>query len=212
MRYVHQKHSSLMYMSLDKPVIFMDLNMDSNPIGRIYASLDREVFPEGVDNFVGMVRGDTHKISKTSKDLYQQHQRSFNNTSFFKVKYNNYMVGGDIYNDDGSSAGTIFDDEPLPAPDTVLYYTHDVKGIISLVPYRDDVTGDLMYDSTFMITLDSPKSTNLISELDTDQIVIGSIYSGLEVLDKINMAHVPFAGRKYPRIKITRVGINAVRK
>ena len=114
------------------------------------------------------------------------------------------MVSGDIYNNNGSNAGTIYCDKPIPACFGDYYYRHDTKGLVSLVPFKDEATGKLFYDSTFMVTLDNSKPSNLLCELNCDQIVIGQIYDGLCVLDKMNELIKPYAGRKYPEFIIGR--------
>ena len=60
-----------------------------------------------------------------------------------------------------------------------------------------------------MITLDDAKATNVLTELDNDHIVIGQVYDGLDVLDKMNKLIVPYAGRSYPNfiIKIKSVHV-----
>ena len=129
-----------------------------------------------------------------------------NHNIFFSCSHNKYIIAGDIYNDDGSSAGTIFNDEPIPEPSGNMRAHHDAKGLISLVPFKDEATDKICYDSTFMITLyDQP--TDLMEELDADQIVIGKIYSGIEVIEKINKLLFPFAGKKYPKFKIEKSGL-----
>ncbi len=58
-----------------------------------------------------------------------------------------------------------------------------------------------------MITLDDARPSNTLGSMDTDQIVIGKIYEGIEVVDKINKLIKPYAGRKYPDFTISKVDI-----
>lgn len=193
----------------ENPVVYMDISLNGQKLGRICIRLYRGAFPAGVENFVKIATGNTCRICKPSEPKYRyiKHiKRSFDNTNFFNHSYNNYIVGGDIYNNDGSSAGTVYNDEPIPEPEIFLRTHHDAKGLVSLVPFKDEATDKIFYDSTFMITLyDRP--TEMMDELDKDQIVIGKIYSGIELLDKMNQLLVPFAGKKYPKFKIEKSGI-----
>lgn len=192
-------------------VVWMDISINEEVIGRIHIKLFPEVFPAGVENFIRIVTGETyraeHKGTGDNKFI-REVRRTYEGCKFFNVLYGNYIVSGDIYNNDGSRAGTIYEDNPIPQMFGDYFYQHNLKGLISLVPFQDKDTGELFFDSTFMITLDRPTRTNTIEDLNTDQIVIGQITQGLEILDKINTLVFPYAGRRYPDIRIHKCGTN----
>lgn len=188
----------------------MDILLQDEVIGRIFIRLFREVFPAGVENFYRIASNRTYRIDEKgfgNHRFTRERLRTYEGCKFFNLKFNNYVVTGDIYNNDGTSAGTIFNDEPIPADFGDYYYPHDSKGLISLVPYVDVRTGMTYYDSTFMIILDDVRPSNTLAELDSDQIVIGQVYQGLEVIDRINNLIRPFAGRRYPDFRIGKTGI-----
>ena len=195
------------------PIIWMDIFIKDEFIGRINIRLFREVFPAGVENFIRIATGQTFRTElkgKGNHTFVRQVRRTYDGSRFFNFSHNNYIVSGDIYSNTGISAGTIYNDEPIPA--TLFgsaYYEHAMRGLISLVPFRDSETDELFYDSTFMITLDMPKDSNVLQALNSDQIVIGQIIEGLEIIDKINILLFPFAGRKYPELIIGRAGLNS---
>lgn len=164
--------------------IFLEISVDCEIIGKIYINIFEETFPEGVQNFLSLIKG--NKTNKTYKG-----------SDFFKLRYNCYIIGGDIYNNNGKTAATI-DNKLISENLGELYYTHDTKGILSLIPYCDPETGNRMYDSTFMITLSGP-----MPELDDQQIVIGQVFGGLDILNKLNYLIKPYAGRKYPKVQIS---------
>jgi cyclophilin family peptidyl-prolyl cis-trans isomerase len=195
------------------PVVYMDISLKGDLLGTIYIRLFRDAFPAGVENFVKIAGGRTYKISKKGSGQYKytkQSKRTYEGSKFFQMLYNNYIVAGDIYNNNGTSAGTIYCDKPIPPDFGEYYYPHEAKGLISLVPFRDEATGKLFYDSTFMITLDDIKPSNVLGDLDTDQIVIGQVYSGIDVLDKMNQMIRPFAGRKYPEFIISKSDVHRI--
>lgn len=191
------------------PTVWMDIVIQEQVIGRIHIKLFRDVFPAGVENFLHLAQGDTirseYKGSGDNK-FVREVVRKYEGGKFFNFLHNNYLINGDIYNNDGSRAGTIYNDQPIPPVFGNYFYQHNMKGLISLVPFQEAGTGRLFYDSTFMITLDGSKTNNIMSELDKDQIVIGQIYEGLEVIDKINELILPYAGRRYPDIRIGQTG------
>jgi len=189
----------------ENPIVYMDIMLKTECIGRIFIKLFREVFPAGVENFVRLIHGRTYCIKKKGGGRYKykkEIRRTYEGCKFFNFLFNNYVVSGDIYNNNGTNAGTIYYDQPIPSNFGDFYYPHDSKGLISLVPFKDEASGALFYDSTFMITLDNCKPTNVLSELNHDQIVIGQIYDGLYVIDRINELIKPYAGRRYPEFVI----------
>jgi cyclophilin family peptidyl-prolyl cis-trans isomerase len=188
----------------------MDISLKGEIIGRIYIRLYRDVFPAGVENFVKVAAGNTFRVIKKGIGRYKykkEIRRTYEGCKFFHFLYNNYIISGDIYNNNGTSAGTIYNDEPIPPEFGEYYYPHETKGLVSLIPFKDEATGKLFYDSTFMITLDDIKPNNLLKELDNDQIVIGQVYDGIDILDKMNEMIKPYARRKYPTFEISKCDI-----
>lgn len=187
----------------DNPLIYMDISVNDQPVGRMVFKMLRDSFPAGEENFVGIA---TNKTSRNSPKGYGIHKyvrqvdRNFNDTNIYDWVHNNYLIGGDIYNNNGTDAGTIFGDQPIPAELGDYYYPNEIKGLLSLIPYRDDA-GNLYYDSTFMITLKSD-----LDDLDPDQVVIGQLTEGNDVLDTVNRMIFPFAGRRKPKVTITKTG------
>jgi cyclophilin family peptidyl-prolyl cis-trans isomerase len=193
------------------PIVWMDIVIKEEVIGRIFIRMFREVFPAGVENFIRIAGGRTIRTEEKGQGKYKFRKeiiRTYSGSKFFNFSHRNYIVAGDIYNNDGSRAGTIYDDEPIPPLLGNYFYDHSLMGLVSLVPFHDEQTGEIFYDSTFMITLDFAKPSNILNELNRDQIVIGQIYQGMEVIAKINQLLVPYAGRRYPDIYIGNCGIH----
>lgn len=187
------------------PIVYMDISLKGEIMGRIHIRLFRDVFPAGVENFVRIAGSRTYRVMDKGTGRYKykkEVKRTYENSKFYHFLYNNYIIGGDIYNNNGTNAGTIYNDQPIPADFGEFYYPHETKGLVSLVPFKDETTGKIFYDSTFMITLDDIKPSNILSDLDLDQIVIGQVYSGLDLIDKMNELIKPYAGRKYPEFII----------
>lgn len=192
------------------PTVFMDIMLRGVKMGQLQIKLFREVFPAGVENFVKIAEGTTYQCTATGSGRYQYkkfRQRTYAGCRFFGLSYNNFMTSGDIYNNNGTNAGTIYNDQPIPAVFGNTYIPHDRAGLISLVPYLDEQSNRVYYDSTFMITLDHPTPTNRLGELDANQIVIGNVCSGMDIIAKMNNLIRPFAGRRYPVFEISRSGL-----
>lgn len=189
----------------DYVCVEMTLQANQSEIGTIRIRLTRSAFPAGVENFVHLIKGSScyanaRKKVFTSEIIHRA--KSYQNCSFHLVVGSHYMTSGDIYKHDGSASATIYNDEPFPGPATFeRELDHMRKGSVSLFPF---VYNDIYYyDSTFMITLDDAKPTNGLANLDQMNIVIGQVYEGLEVLDKINEIYRPQAGVRRPRLYIS---------
>lgn len=188
------------------PIVFMDIMSKSECLGRIHIRLDREVFPAGVENFVRIAAGMTYRTER-QLNYIREIKRTYDGCRIFHSLWDNYIVTGDIYCNDGTRSGTIFCDLPFEYPDCGLWYNHNAPGLISLVPYFDECTGQFFYDSTFMVTLNGCQPCNVIGELDIDQIVIGRIYQGLEILPKINcLIRSPAGSNRYSCLQIGKCG------
>lgn len=201
--------SEIPYTS-DNPVIYMDIGLSDNLMGRIHITLFRDVFPAGVENFVHIAKGDTYRTIKQGVGeytFYKQIRRTYDGCLFFEKKHDNYVISGDIYKNTGESSGTIYCDNPIPPQLGKYFYDNDKIGLVSLVPFTDEESGEKYYDSVFMITLQDASSTNLLKHIDSDHIVIGTITNGIEIIKKMNDMIVPFAGRKQPEFRIIKSGL-----
>lgn len=189
----------------------MDIKLGDQNFGRLYIKMLRDAFPAGVENFINIALGKTCRVIDKGSGKYKfrkEIRRTFNGCKFYQMHHNNYIISGDIYQNDGTHAGTIFNDKPIPNEPGEYYYPHETKGLLTLVPFSDEDDGNIYYDSTFMITLDDVRTNNVLRELDEDHIVIGHVCGGMDILDKINQMIKPFAGRKYPRFEIDKCGIH----
>lgn len=191
----------------DSSVIFNIVSNDK-PLGNIRILLLRDAFPAGVENFYHIAKGNTYKIEEKGfgqSKFAKKTDRSYHDTKFFKLKHNQYIMGGDIYNNNGTGYGTIYDDKLIS--ECFLgeyYYPFDTKYLVALVPIKINGTNETFYDSTFIITLDTPYNNEKLRFLDDGYIVIGTVVQGTDILDKLNTMITPFAGRKYPTIKINK--------
>lgn len=180
-------------------IVYFDMGLNGEDIGRITIELYRDCFPDAVENFLRIAEGSTSR-SEPRNGYTRLTKRSYEGTRFFRKVYNQYIMGGDIYQNNGTDAGTIFNDQPIPEIVPDYFIPHDKSGLISVVSYPSESQGKL-YDSTFMITLGPTP------ELNTTQVVIGSVIRGQEILTRINNSIVPIAGRRYPLYYIIKSGI-----
>lgn len=197
-------------MNSNKPIVYLDFYKDDIYIGRIYVELFPDSFPDGVENFIRLIEGSTFREKQNGYGEFKyitSLQRTYAGCKVIRQMYDNYIVLGDIYENNGSSAGTIFNDNPIEPNFGDYFYPHETKGLISLVPFIDTATNKKYYDSIFMITLNDIQPNNVMKNLDIDQIVIGSVSRGIEVVDKINKLLKPIADKKRTNIYIKKCGL-----
>ena len=172
--------------------VFLDIDLtDQNTnitsrLGRLVIEIYDDLFPFGSKNFVELCTG--------SNGI------SYVNCKFYKIEFSKYAMCGDITNNNGTGAATIFNNEPILGLFGETYISHSQKGLISLVPFKSN--GINYYDSNFMITLISE-----LRELDNDCVVIGKVVSGIEILNIVNNSYRSFPGKKYPIITIANCGL-----
>jgi peptidyl-prolyl isomerase H (cyclophilin H) len=192
------------------PKVYMSFTTDGEKLGTVKIELFRDVFPLAVENFVYLCKGSTYReddIGIGTHTIHKITKRTYEDSKAYKYYHNRFIEFGDIYKNDGTSAATIYNDELIPAYYADYFYPHDSKGLISLIPYEDPITGLIYFDSNFKITLSAANPINRLASLDKTDIVIGRIYSGLDVIESINNLITPFAGREYPTIRISECGI-----
>lgn len=199
---------TILPITSSESTVHFSISMNEQLLGTIKILLMRDSFPDGVDNFYYIAKGNTYKIEEKgfgNSKFAKQIERSYKDTKFFKLKHNQYIMGGDIYTNDGTSTGSIYEDKLISECKLGdYYYPFDTKYLVALVPIRISGRTEIFYDSTFIITLDTPYNNDKLRFLDDGYIVIGTVVQGIDVLEKINSSIMPFAGRKYPTIKITK--------
>lgn len=193
--------------------ITMSISIDDVSIGKLGLKLYRGAFPIGVENFCQLCQGSTFKITNyntnhtNNSNTYQVRdvtQRSYTNSVFYTMVHNAYVLGGDIYNNDGSNAGTVYDDQPFEYHDAVSELPRDQVGLLALVPYYlDDESNSKIkrpfYDSTFSITLQP-------HVLPRDSIPIGFVDDDRDgVLKCINDRIQPGVNKTMPKIKVDKI-------
>ena len=192
------------------PRIYLDLQLDQRQLGRIYIKLFPESFPAGVENIYHLALGDSIKTISTGTPRHpssRQIRRTLEGSIFYRCISGNYLQGGDLYQNRGTSAATIWDDQPIPSELGEWAYPMDRSYLLILVPHYDPETGDRYYDSTFAITLQPALGDNLVGSMEEDHVVIGHVYRGDGFLRQIDAAIKPKLHGRTPLIKISKSGV-----
>jgi len=156
-------------MSPDNPRVFFDIRIGEAEVGRVEFELFSNVAPKAVENFRSLCTGEKG-LGKSGKPLH------YKGSKFHRIIPGFMVQGGDITRGNGmggeSIYGRTFRDEWEKG-----WVRHSVKGLLSMANRGKDTNG-----SQFFITV-APTS-----HLDGKHVVFGRVISGMDVVDKIEVA------------------------
>ena len=144
--------------------VFLDIIIGSKAAGRITIELFEDLTPFTSENFRGLCSGDYGK-SQSGQDLFYQ------DSLFFKLIPNKYLIGGDIVTNTGKSGESIYGKTFV---DENFSRRHSGIGLVSTYS-----RGPNTNSSSFIITLGE------CPELDDKSVVFGQVVEGLQVLKTI---------------------------
>lgn len=156
------------YQSEKNPIVFLDIAIGEEYVGRIVIELFKDLAPRTVENFRSLCTGEKG-IGVNGKKL------CYKGSIFHKVVSHCMIQGGDIINFDGTGGESIygphFEDESLKTP-------HLDAGLVSMVNEGRPHTNS----SQFVITAMSCR------HLDDTNVVFGKVRKGMGAVMEINKA------------------------
>ncbi|KAI1451969.1 putative U-snRNP-associated cyclophilin [Annulohypoxylon moriforme] len=162
------------------PLVFFDITLGGEPLGRITFELFKTVVPRTAENFRQFCTGEY-------KDRGQS--KGFKGSKFHRI-INNFMIqGGDFINGDGSGSTCIYGTQYFA--DENFSLKHNQKGLLSMANSGPNTNGCQF----FIITVPCP-------HLDGKHVVFGQVVDGMEVVDMIEKTKTGRRGRDTPDIDI----------
>ncbi|XP_070150287.1 peptidyl-prolyl cis-trans isomerase D isoform X1 [Polyergus mexicanus] len=153
----------------DNPVVFLDITINDEKVGRIIIELFKNVVPQTAENFRALCTGEKGVGTKARRLHYK-------GSIFHKVISQFMIQGGDIVNFDGTSGesiyGSYFNDENFTL-------NHKSVGLLSMVNEGKPHTNS----SQFIITVQP------CTHLDDTHVVFGKIIKGMGAVLEINKVH-----------------------
>lgn len=147
-----------------RPRVFLDITLDSEPIGRIVCELFSDITPRTAENFRQLCRGG-QGFSSAGKPLH------FKGCPFHRVLPNLGLQGGDITRGDGSGGesvyGSTFEDENFDL-------LHNAPGRLSMVNKGPNTNNSQF----FVLTKAKPS-------LDKKNVVFGRVIEGMQVVQRV---------------------------
>ncbi|EME79608.1 uncharacterized protein MYCFIDRAFT_156873 [Pseudocercospora fijiensis CIRAD86] len=146
------------------PVVFFDITLGGEPLGRIKMELFADVTPRTAENFRQFCTGETK--NHLGKPL------GYKGSTFHRVIKDFMLQGGDFLNGDGTGSATIYGTSSFA--DENFQLRHDREGLLSMANSGPNTNGCQF----FITTVPTP-------HLNGKHVVFGKVVDGLDVVKKI---------------------------
>ncbi|KAF2165512.1 hypothetical protein M409DRAFT_24364 [Zasmidium cellare ATCC 36951] len=167
------------------PIVFFDMTLGGEPLGRIKFELFADVVPRTAENFRQFCTGET----KTP----QGRPQGYKSSKFHRVIKDFMLQGGDFLNGDGTGSTSIYGTKTFA--DENFKLGHDAAGLLSMANSGPNTNG-----SQFFITLrDTP-------HLNGKHTVFGKVVEGMEVVRKIENVRTSREDRPQQDVVVAQCG------
>ncbi|KAK2759057.1 Peptidyl-prolyl cis-trans isomerase H [Arachnomyces sp. PD_36] len=146
------------------PIVFFDLTLGGEPLGRIKMELFANITPRTAENFRQFCTGE-------SKNHLGKPQ-GYKGCKFHRVIKDFMIQGGDFIKGDGTGSATIYGTAKFA--DENFTVKHDGPGLLSMANSGPNTNG-----SQFFIT------TTATPFLNNKHVVFGKVIDGMEVVRKV---------------------------
>ncbi|CAH8430243.1 unnamed protein product [Heterobilharzia americana] len=160
------------------PVVFFDVTVGGQEIGRMQFELFQDIVPKTVENFRQFCTGEYRKDGVPT---------GYKGTSFHRIIKDFMVQGGDFINGDGTGSFSIYGG--VQFADENFHLKHCTCGMLSMANSGRDTNG-----CQFFITC-AP-----CDFLDGKHVVFGRIVDGMLVLKKIE--NVPTGANNRPKVPV----------
>ncbi|KAF2750902.1 peptidyl-prolyl cis-trans isomerase H [Sporormia fimetaria CBS 119925] len=167
------------------PIVFFDITLGGEKLGRIKFELFKDVVPKTAENFRQFCTGET----KNSNGRPQGYKGS----KFHRVIKDFMLQGGDFINGDGTGSKTIYGADKFA--DENFKLSHDRPGLLSMANSGPNTNG-----CQFFIT------TTRTPHLNGKHVVFGQVVEGMDVVKKIENTRTSQADRPLQDVVIAECG------
>ncbi|KAK3903897.1 peptidyl-prolyl cis-trans isomerase H [Staphylotrichum tortipilum] len=163
------------------PVVFFDMTLGGEALGRITFELFKDVVPKTAENFRQFCTGET-------KDNLGRPQ-GYKGSKFHRIIPGFMCQGGDFLNGDGTGSTCIYGTKAFA--DENFKLKHDAPGLLSMANAGPNTNG-----SQFFITV-APTSF-----LDGKHVVFGKVLDGMDIVRKMEHTKTGYRGKDVPNMDV----------
>ena len=167
------------------PIVFFDISVDGNYLGRVEMTLRADIVPKTAENFRSLC------TSERGISQYSGKYLSYKNTPFHRVIPRFMCQGGDFTHGNGIGGESIYGQK---FQDENFILRHDRSGLLSMANSGPNTNG-----SQFFIT------TEATPWLDGKHVVFGYVSNGMDIVKKMESLGTP-SGTTVRQIVITNCG------
>ncbi|KKZ62952.1 peptidyl-prolyl cis-trans isomerase H [[Emmonsia] crescens] len=146
------------------PVVFFDITLGGEPLGRVKIELFADVTPKTAENFRQFCTGETKNL--------RGRPQGYKGSKFHRVIKDFMIQGGDFINGDGTGSATIYGTGKFA--DENFNLTHDGPGLLSMANSGPNTNG-----CQFFIT------TTATPFLNNKHVVFGQVVDGMDIVRMI---------------------------
>ncbi|KAI9731545.1 MAG: Peptidyl-prolyl cis-trans isomerase H [Cirrosporium novae-zelandiae] len=146
------------------PIVFFDIKLGGEPLGRIKMELFANIVPRTAENFRQFCTGET-------KD-HQGRPQGYKGAKFHRVIKDFMIQGGDFLHGDGTGSTCIYGTKAFA--DENFKLKHDTAGLLSMANSGPNTNGSQF----FITTVPTPF-------LNNKHVVFGKVVEGMEVVRMI---------------------------
>ncbi|OAA55010.1 peptidyl-prolyl cis-trans isomerase [Niveomyces insectorum RCEF 264] len=163
------------------PLVFFDITVGGEPLGRITFELFKDVVPKTAENFRVFCTGE-------SQDP-QGWPRGYKGSKFHRIIPNFMCQGGDFLNGNGTGSVCIYGGKSFA--DESFARKHDQPGLLSMANAGPNTNGSQF----FVTTVPTPF-------LDGKHVVFGRVVDGMDVVRKMEHVRTGARGRDMPDLDV----------
>ncbi len=162
------------------PIVFFDLTVAGDPVGRVVMELFANVVPQTAENFRALCTGE--KGGKLS----------YKDTVFHRV-INRFMIqGGDFTNADGTGGESIYGEK---FADENFLLRHEQPGMLSMANSGPDSNGSQF----FLTTVNCP-------HLDGKHVIFGRVIKGMGIVNEVEVLPTDKDDRPLKEVRVVNSG------
>ncbi|KAJ9161463.1 Peptidyl-prolyl cis-trans isomerase [Coniochaeta hoffmannii] len=162
------------------PLVFFDITLGGEPLGRITFELFKDVVPRTAENFRQFCTGEYKS---------QGRPQGYKGSKFHRIIPSFMCQGGDFLHGDGTGSTCIYGTKSFA--DENFNLKHDQPGLLSMANAGPNTNGSQF----FITTVPTPF-------LDGKHVVFGKVVDGMDVVRKMEATKTGYRGKDVPNLDV----------